>query len=321
MKRTLILIALLTAQLGFSQNITLNLNHEYNGVPFAYGTNFLTEDGKIVSFDRVQYYLSGMTLTHDGGQTLNATNPYVLASGNVTSYDLGAGSVTMIEGIKFDLGVDATANADGTSSWPATHPLGPQSPSMDWGWPAGYFFFVVDGKVDDNGDGVPNKDFQMRGLGDALLANVEFTGTSISGNTIEMYVNIADWVKNLDLPTVGFQHNGSQPNVTLSENTNNETVFTLQSGVTASIGELSEAPNHIYADYNIPYAPTLYYTLNTKSPVEIKVFDQSGKVVLEAQNQPSAGNFFVRKELKTGTYYATFANGELQESFKFIVKQ
>ena len=26
-----------------------------------------------------------------------------------------------------------------------------------WSWPSGYFFFIIDGKVDDDRDGVPNK--------------------------------------------------------------------------------------------------------------------------------------------------------------------
>ena len=46
-------------------------------------------DGNTVSFSRVQYYLSGFEITHDGGQTLTMSDAYVLASGNVSTYNLG----------------------------------------------------------------------------------------------------------------------------------------------------------------------------------------------------------------------------------------
>ena len=43
-----------------------------------------------------------------------------------------------------------------------SHPLGPKTPPMDWGWPSGYFFLVLDDKVDNTGDGTPNKLFLFK---------------------------------------------------------------------------------------------------------------------------------------------------------------
>lgn len=320
MRKLTLLSTLFFAASGFAQTVDLNLNHEYNGSPFSYGTNYLTDGGTALNFERVQYYVCGFQLTHDGGQTTNVADSYILASGNQTAYTIGTANVTTIEGIDFNFGVDPLANADGTGSYPAQHPLGPKTPPMDWGWPAGYFFFVIDGHIDDTGDGVPNKAFQLRGLGNALRRDVSFSGLSITGGTIDMYVNVADWVKNLDLPTVGYDHSGSANNVQVSDNTNDETVFTLSSNMTASVEEIQEVPNSVYANYDLEYAPTLFYHFNTTEKVDVKVFDMSGRVVLEDNGLDAEGNYFIRKELKTGSYIAVFSNNELEEKCSFVVR-
>ena len=42
--------------------------------------------------------------------------------------------------------------------------------------------------------------------------------------------------------------------------------------------------------------------------------------VLSAENQPSSGNYFIRKELPDGTYLITFTNKYGTEKFRFVVK-
>ena len=133
MKTTLLTLFTLIGMSSFAQkDINLNLIHNYNGTAFAYGQTYTTAGGTAVSFSRVQYYLSGFELTHDGGQTFSMPDAYVLASGNITSYNVGNEDVTTVEALSFDFGVDYTANHMGTISWPAGHPLAAQSPSMDW---------------------------------------------------------------------------------------------------------------------------------------------------------------------------------------------
>ncbi len=303
-----------------AQSVELNLHHQFDGSDFAYGTNYFLDDGTAVKFDRVQYYLCGFNLTHDGGQSTVVNDSYILASANVTNYTIGNATVSTIEGISFDLGVDYNANHLGTGSWPGNHPLSAQSPSMDWGWPAGYFFFVIDGFVDNNGDGIPNEAFQLRGLGDALLRNVSFSGLTMSGNIVDMYVNIADWVKNLILENVGFDHSGSANNVQVADNTNAETVFTMQSNASASLEEITEE-NKVYANYTLEYAPTLFYDLITSRKVDLTIIDMNGRVVLESTDLDPEGNFFIKKELPSGSYVATFSNEEVEASCNFIVRR
>ncbi|MBL4862528.1 MAG: hypothetical protein JKY09_05880, partial [Crocinitomicaceae bacterium] len=52
MKATLLFTCALVTGVSFAQTtIDLTINHEFGGAPFAYNTNYLTDDGKAVSFD------------------------------------------------------------------------------------------------------------------------------------------------------------------------------------------------------------------------------------------------------------------------------
>jgi hypothetical protein len=323
MKTTLFTIFALIGGSFFAQkDINLNLIHNYNGTPFAYGQTYSTAGGTAVSFSRVQYYLSGFEVMHDGGQTLGMPDSYVLASGNITSYNLGNENVTTIEALSFDFGVDAVANGMGTSSWPASHPLSAQSPSMDWAWPTGYFFFVIDGMIDDTGDGTPNKVFELRGLGNSLLRDVnDFTGMSVPGSSIELAIdaNIADWIMNIDLIAAGVDHSGGPNNVQVSDNTNDETVFTISASL--DVENLNAEESKIYANYEMPYAPTIFYNLATKSNVDVKVFNLNGQLQLESVDNSPEGNFFINEELAPGSYVIVFTNEEVGESFRFVVSK
>lgn len=301
-------------------DINLKLHHTFEGAPFQYGTVY-DLDGYAVRFSRVQYYLSGFEITHDGGQTTSMPDAYVLGSGNITDYTLGQENITNLEGISFDLGVDSIRNEMNTSAWPAGHPLAAQNPSMDWSWPDGYFFWTIDGKVDSDNDGVPDLNFSLHGMGNHLLTPVNgFTGLNLSGNevTVELFVNIADWLNDIELRYVGVAHDGLHDNKKVGENTNPETVFTLDNPL--SIEEWEAQESTAFADYTMPYAPTIYYDLITKENVDITVVDQSGRIVLSAENEPSSGNFFIRKELPDGTYIIQISNNLETKTLRFVVK-
>jgi len=314
---------MLSVGFSFSQtDIVLNLNHHYEGAPFVYGSIYTTEAGVAIEFSRAQYYLSGFEIKHDGGTVTTMPDSYVLASGNVSSYNLGNENINTLEEINFDLGVDSLRNHMGISFWPPQHPLAVQAPPMDWAWPSGYFFWAFEGLIDDNGDGTPNKQFQLFGIGDTLLRDVtSFSSLNLTGNTltVPLDVNIADWIKNMDLNIGGVEHGAGVRNTQLADNTNGETVFTMAS--TLNIDDLSNQESHIYANYEIPYAPTLFYNLATKNNVDIQIYDINGRLVLESLNQSFEGNYFIRKELQTGTYIAVFSNNELEESLRFVVQQ
>jgi len=301
------------------KDVNLTLNHTFQGQPFQYGVNY-DFNGEIVSFSRVKYYLSGLELIHDGGQTLILPDTYVLASANISNYPLGMHILNTVEGFSFDLGVDSVRNGMGTSNWPSGHPLSAQTPSMDWSWPDGYFFWTIDGRRDSDNDGDPDQHFQLHGMGNHLLTPVDpFSGLNVTGATInlELYVEISDWLREMNLQYVGIAHDGLHDNMKVSENTNYYNVFTLNSEL--GLDEEALPVNNIYTDYTVPYAPTIYYNLETTERIRATVYNASGQIVFEVTEMEPEGNFFIRKELPDGHYFCKFENSQISKQHRFKV--
>lgn len=317
----LYLFASINSMLFAQQNINLVLNHKLNSEPFSYNTTYTDNQGRAIKISRMQYFMSSINLTHDGGFTTPLTDVYVLASGHISNYSLGAYDIENVEAMNFDLGVDYDANHSGTSNYDASHPLGPKSPPMDWGWPSGYFFIAIDGKVDDNNDGTPNKWFQMHGLGDVLLENVdvEANSTLIDNDLfIEFDVNIEQWFNNVDLVNVGFEHSSNEPLPTVMKNTSNFPVFV--SNQTVGIEE-NTTMNTISVDYTLTYAPTLYYQFSDHTNHELQIIDINGKTLVHETKLGFEGNYFIKKELAPGMYIAQFSSKNKSYAQKFVVQR
>jgi hypothetical protein len=208
----------------------------------------------------------------------------VLGSANVSNYYLGNFTVDNIEEFNFNLGVDYAANHGNSSNYAAPHPLSPQAPLMDWGWPSGYFFLVIDGKVDDNNDGIPNKMFQMRSLGDVMLRGIDVVATAgvYAGNIdLALDVNIEKWINNIDLTTVGIDHSSSSSNQSVANNTFTFSVF--ENSAATGINNIN-ANTYVTANYTVAYAPILNYKLDARSNNSLTILDAQGRVVVEENN-------------------------------------
>ena len=322
----LTLVVLIQFSLSAQNTLKLELNHLFKGEPFVLNQNYMDNQGRAVRVERARYYLSSLKVTHDGGQQTPLNGVYILGEGNVTSYSIDSTyAINSIEKIEFDLGVDYDANHGNTSFYPASHPLGPKVPAMDWGWPSGYFFLTLHGRVDDNSDGNPNKLFQVECFGDVLLRSIdplEFSSPLQVENgqiTIPLYVNVDRWFNNMDLVSVGLQHGAYTSNVKAVDNTNEEHVFTTSApDDTISIISTSHLVTNIYTDYTLPYAPVLFYNL-PKDHYSLSIFDMQGKPVVNEKNIGFEGNYFVKSELPSGVYIAIFNSGNIQQRHQFTV--
>ena len=323
MKKLITLIFLAIISSSFAQNeLVLRLNHSLNGAPFSYNQVFqLNGDNNIM--ERLQYYLSTIDLTHDGGQNTNLNDVYVLASGHVTDYYLGNFNISNIESISFDVGVDYTANHGNTTNYPTEHPLGPQSPSMDWGWPSGYFFVVINGKVDSNSDGTPNDMYQLHALGDQMLTSISpisITPQTIGDTTfIDLTVHTERFLNGLDLVNVGIDHSSSPNNLTMCTNAATMNVFEAGNALNTTQNTL---PNdYIHIDYTLPFAPTINYHFENRNKIHLSIYDINGKEVLSQDGMVNQGSYFPLKEFSSGIYIVKLNNGINSISKKFTVVQ
>ena len=311
---------LFISSLGFAQNqINLDLNHSFNDQAFVYGQTYTSSQGKSLEFSRVRYYLSSLEIVHDGGQLTVLDEVYVLAHANISSYDLGSYNIDVVEKLRFDVGVDYDANHGNSNAFLPSHPLGPQAPLMDWGWPSGYFFFDLNGAIDDNEDGEPNSNFEFRGFGDDLLTAVElnFNSGANSGQIdLSVQVFLDRWIGLLDLDVIGINHGNTQAHNAYMQNTTSNNVFVT--GIAASASSL-QTPSYIHVDYSMSYAPVLSYKLADKQTYSISVYDMSGRVVYQDKNLNHEGNYFILKELNSGTYIAKFDGLTNSQSKRFVV--
>ncbi|MDA7803986.1 T9SS type A sorting domain-containing protein [Crocinitomix sp.] len=154
-------------------DVVLKLNHKLGTEDFMLDQVAKNNLGHEYKTTRLEYYVSKITIVHDGGmetdvplEVIELVRPEDEIS---TSIPLGSYDVTDIEGVKFYTGVYEPVNHGDPSLFPEDHPLAPKSPSMHWGWAAGYRFVAYEGS-----GGVDfSQGFQMHSLGEMNYFQVE----------------------------------------------------------------------------------------------------------------------------------------------------
>ncbi len=182
-------------------NVTIKINHYLGGEEFEYeleSQNDLDNDFKL---DRLEYYLSTFSITHDGGQVTTIDDLYVLISMEnkiaPTEIDLGVLEIENIESVNFYFGIDEEANHADPTLWPADHALAPKFPSMHWGWAAGYRFIALEGLSGPNID----QELQFHCIGDEFYEELSFP-VSMSGEgsyVIEIDAEYTNLLSDIDI--------------------------------------------------------------------------------------------------------------------------
>lgn len=211
---------LLTAfTMNAQKDIKLNIINRLGNSSFAYdkeATNDLSNNFKL---SRVEYYISGITLIHDGGMTTTVPDKYILVNGsaNLLGEALGTFNIDSIEGIKFHIGVDTPVNNADPSLQPAGSSLAFQTPSMHWGWSAGYRFVALEGTT---GNGFTTT-FELHGLWNAnyfeqtvMLPGVN-TGNEIAINLDADYTQA---LKGIDISSGPIAHGINVQDLQMLEN-------------------------------------------------------------------------------------------------------
>ena len=235
MKKILLLTVLLLSSVtsAWSQTeVHLIINHRLGNNALSSSQTASNNLGDQFKIQRLDYYIAEITLYHDGGQETQVNDHYLLVKavneGHLRTDSLGVFSISQLDSIRFGIGVDGSRNHADISTYDPKHPLSYQSPSMHWGWSAGYRFVAIEGVAGPS----MNQAWQLHGLGDN---NYGYTTVVTSGNWNGNILSIAingDYektLKNMNVDGSLIYHGSSSHAVTLLDNFKNE-VFSAGSG-------------------------------------------------------------------------------------------
>ncbi len=282
-------------------NLELHLSPRLGNAPFA--LNMPVSAGSYdYKITRVEYYISEIKITHDGGQETAMTGLYLLVRPAGDSiYDLGSHpDITNVENITFSVGVDQAHNHLDPTSYPANHPLAPQNPAMQWGWSAGYRFVAIEGVAGNNFANI----FEVHALGDANYKTITLSTSaethSNGDKTIHLVADYAQVLNTINVSAGLIVHGSTGKAVTLMNNMKN-VVFAAETSTTidpAFEGTFRVSPNPASMG-NAVAAMKLPTGFNYR----ILLTDLASRVVI---NQPIAAgsqSFFFDNNLNVGVYF------------------
>lgn len=252
---------------------------------------------------RLEYYISGITIIHDNGTATPVPDTWILVNAaSATEVELGSFPITEVEAIHFTIGVDPEHNHLDPAGYDPSHPLAPKSPSMHWGWAAGYRFLALEG----NGGPQYNQLIQLHGLGDQnyIKTRVNLNATVVNN---EVTINLdADYTRALENISVNggvIEHSETGDAQQALENFRN-LVFS-PSEMNTGISDVNTADH--FTLYPNPTPDGLAYAI-INSPedevYEMTVTDMLGRQISNEKqlnpnttvevNVPIAGIYFVR---------------------------
>ncbi|NND04740.1 MAG: hypothetical protein HKN87_00045 [Saprospiraceae bacterium] len=179
---------------------------QVNGEDFEINTQY-DIDGTAVSFDVLNYYLSGLYIQQANGLEINLQNEYLLAGPNGIVTLNGGVDVSNITKVKFFIGVDSVANNQTEVDFldrPSIDPLSLQNPAMHWNWNTGYRFLRIDGNVDTDGNGTVDTGVAYHLGTDPFLKNFDFN-TNIQivegANVVSFVLDLGVLFEGVDMST------------------------------------------------------------------------------------------------------------------------
>ena len=314
MKPLTIVLIIFSSLVSIGQkNVFLNLKPVFQGADFETGESYQHPSGQFLSVDYLNYYVSDVMITHDGGQILTASPAVFLVSMEEHLLFLGNFQIENIEHIEFTLGVQERFNTqDGAEatdiySYPAGHPLSFQDPGMYWGWAFGYMHVVT----------ACTPTFELHNVGPQLAKQISLdvipTETSSAQIDIELYCNVDRWFNSILFSGMLISHGAGPENVQMMSNLLTEDVFSISAQ--ASIPEHINTQSFVYqnqAGLNVSNIPS--------HATSVKITDQLGRLVL-AQNILGASELVLACEHE-GIIFISLINqaGTELETIKYICR-
>lgn len=288
--------------------VQLHVNHQLGGGNFSFSQAAQNDLGNNFNVTRLEYYISKISIKHDGGMTTPVPNHYILANGGQAVVDdLGSFNITNVESISFHIGVDTPVNHADPSLHPTGHPLAPKSPSMHWGWTAGYRFVAIEGK---SGASL-NQTYEIHALGDQHYFETTVPATGVMKNGKLVIAIKADYtmaIKGINVSSGLIAHGDGVDEAKLLANFR-DNVFSA--GVPVSIANSNESKSmfSIYPNPSANGLATMRFEQGA-SKADIIVTDISGKTILAASKNESSSALQLKLD-KPGMYFVhtKFADG------------
>jgi hypothetical protein len=279
MKIATLFIALTFSFVGLSQIETqLRIYHRLGADPYAWNVEVQNNLGQAFKITRLEYYVTRLSVVHDGGQiTAVSDDTVALIKANdwYSTIELGELNVTDVEAVKFHIGVYAPVNNEDPSLYPAEHPLAPKNPSMHWGWASGYRFLAYEGVAGVNF----SQTIQMHALGNHnYFETTVSTGAHLVNGELIIAID-GDYLKgvqDIHLSDGVIAHGVDDEDLDAILNFR-DLVFTERTGELAT-PEIAPSELHVFP---IPSSNGLL-TVKAESNFDaIRIMDLSGRVVYE----------------------------------------
>lgn len=178
-------------------------------------------NGYNTAFKQFQFYISDLELERSDLTTNDYSTKYPLIKEANSSVPLGEVFVETFEKVRFNVGVDSATNSNIAAFLNnSMHDLFQQNPdTMHYNYSDGYIFLKMVGKVDRNGDNIPNENesFDMRIGTNQFLRSIELVvnkDVTEAQDKIELQVDIEKLLNGVDLQVE--QHTNSMNDVPLA---------------------------------------------------------------------------------------------------------
>jgi hypothetical protein len=316
MKKIIVLLFLTVSTVIFAQNkpVFLHIKHLMNKDPFILTTATDFTATKIGQFTRLQYYMSDISILHDGGQKLELTDLILLINAASDSdFSFGELAVTNVESLEFSIGVNKNFNNTDPTTYPAGSPLAPQTPDMNWGWASGYRFVALEGDADGS-LGPMNDHFEVHALGNDNYFSQKIV-TSAQPQADGVHVRIkADYVRLLDNIDVtgGFISHGFTGKATTLLKNMRDFVFSTDETLGICCENLNARfsifPNPTTTSANVVYN----FSAIPTSAIQYRVFDENGRVIFSEKLTEKLGTISIDLDCANGLYLVEFSTLEGQ---------
>jgi len=310
-----------------NNNVVVSFDHRVGTQTLTPGeTQFNIWNGKAVRIDRAQFYLSEIALKQMDGTWMPIPDFYILADASKPGelHEAGSFNIQEFQAFGFGVGVDQAHNHLDPTLYPAGHPLAIGDPSMHWGWAGGYRFLVVEGKIDNNNDGVLESTFEYHCLGNVLYETSRIEGFVQAQNgalQINVLLDYTLLFQNMSMSGNLIHHGSSAQNAAMLTNANTSGFLSLTQSsaspnVEANSLSLEAAPNPSTGETWITY------DLPAGNDVQLRLINTSGQTVRSLNSLPTSGKTLLNTAgLPAGFYhYVFYQNGGLIARKALVVR-